>query len=94
MPHSIVSVLPDEATQSAAQDAGSTPSAVPAEVSPEVNAEMREGATLLLEHLEKVYKPDVDRLDPWKDLCSACGLGPVVVTALLLGRDWCVELSI
>ncbi|CAE7507244.1 PLG [Symbiodinium necroappetens] len=60
-PDSVPTTIDYAATQSAAQDAGSTPSAVPAEVSPEVNAEMREGATLLLEHLEKVYKPDVDR---------------------------------
>lgn len=82
-------MLPDEATQHAAQDVAAIPGAVPTNVSPEVEAEMREAATLLLEHLEKVYNPDIDRLDPWKDLCSACGLGPVVVTALPLGKGWC-----
>ena len=43
---------------------------MPTNLSPEVEAEMREAATLLL-----VYNPEIDRLDPWKDLCSACGLG-------------------
>ena len=57
-------MLPDEATQHAAQDVAAIPGAVPTNVSPEVEAEMREAATLLL-----VYNPEIDRLDPWKDLC-------------------------